>query len=207
MVWIDDLLSSLLCYAGSWAVDRIVSTWLLAVLWLAAGSEQQAGPATETGGPLKRRRRQSGGARPRDVTRRRASRMRPCIERHVPLAAGLLLRPTDSHIFIFLPNVAPRFPDLNRKSTLHSLKSQARIARDQCQPRGALGSLGPNPKWQDGEVSRAVREPAFDRAVLISDSTYVPRYINVTQVRVGACEQVHPLHPVTPAEQWTLEPM
>ncbi|KAL4703515.1 hypothetical protein ACJJTC_018099 [Scirpophaga incertulas] len=40
------------------------------------------------------------------MSNRRASRTRSTIERHVPLAAGRPLRPTDSHFFIFPPNVA-----------------------------------------------------------------------------------------------------
>lgn len=52
----------------------------------------------------------------RDVTRRRASRTRPRIERHVPLAAGRPLRPTDTHFFIFPPNVDPWHPNFNRKA-------------------------------------------------------------------------------------------
>lgn len=121
-------------------------------------------------GPLRRSSGHGGGASAAWRHTRRVSRTRPTIERHVPLAAGRPLRPTESHFFIFPPNVAIA----DSQKITQKLFDNSKIAVD-CivvvvrPPPSAPPSrrvVWSKPIWQD-EAVRLVRE-ASDPTVLFA---------------------------------------
>lgn len=114
--------------------------------------------------PLRAAEARRGGARL--TSRAGASRTRPTIERHVPLAAGRPLRPTNSHFFIFPPNVATAVTSTFSHKSLSGPRYREVNAR-RGGGRDAAHRRSLKPKWQD--EGSPVREPACDRAVLFAD--------------------------------------